>query len=252
MDKDTEILKKRLVDLANQSYRNNMFTFSSFLSLSEQQLLLELKKEMGDIKVTMEGGYELPERVMLRFGNPEELGYEETFPIVCLHIRPLLKKFADQLTHRDFLGAVMNLSIERNTIGDIIIEDKEAFLFCHEKVADYICSELTKVKHTNILCEKTVFESKAVIKEPVSYEILVASERIDGVVAKTYNFSRSQAVVLFREKRVFVNGKQQENNSYFLKEGDTVTVRGYGKFIYRKLIAVSKKEKLRLEIAKFE
>lgn len=252
MDKETEILKKRLLDLANQSYRNNMFCFSPFLSLSEQQLLEDLKKEMGNIKVTADGGYEFPERVVLRFGDPDELGYEEPFPIVCLHIKPLLKKFADQLTHRDFLGAVMNLSIERNTIGDIVIEGQEAFLFCHDKVASYICEELSKIKHTTVICERTVFSSNAVLKEPVSYEILVASERIDGVVAKIYHFSRSQSVLLFREKRIFVNGKQQENNSYFLKEGDIVTVRGFGKFIYDKQISVTKKEKLRLQILKFE
>ena len=41
-----------------------------------------------------------------------------------------MKKFAEDLTHRDFLGALMNLGIERGTLGDIILQEKEAFLFC--------------------------------------------------------------------------------------------------------------------------
>lgn len=252
MDKETEILKKRLLDLGNQSYRNNMFTFSPFLSLAEQQILDEVKRELGNVKMTEYGGYDLPERVMVRFGDPEELGYEEKFPIVCIHIRPLLKKFADSLTHRDFLGAVMNLSIERNTLGDILIEDNEAYLFCHEKVSEYICQELVSVKHTKIICNTEEFHSEIHLKDPVLHELLVSSLRIDGVVARAYQLSRSEAVLLFREKRIFVNGKLQENNSYFLKEGDMITARGYGRFIFNRQISVTRKEKLKLEIAKYE
>ena len=253
MDKETEILKTRLLDLGNRAYRNAMFTFSPFLSLADQQLLEEIKKELGNVKISLCGGHELPERVMARFGDPEELGYEEDFPIVCIHIRPLLKKFADQLSHRDFLGAFMNLSIERNTLGDILIEDKEAYLFCNEKVADYILEELTTVKHTKILAERLEkFDIKIPKKEPVIKELLVSSLRIDSVLAKVYQLSRSEAVLLFREKKVFVNGKLQESNSYFLKEEDMVTARGYGRFIFKRQISVTKKEKLKLEIAKFE
>ena len=45
MDKETVVLKKRLLDLANQSYKNNMYTFSGFLSLHEQQLIEEICRE---------------------------------------------------------------------------------------------------------------------------------------------------------------------------------------------------------------
>ena len=45
MDKETVLLKKHLLDLANQSYQNNMFTFTGFLSVHEQQLLTEVQKE---------------------------------------------------------------------------------------------------------------------------------------------------------------------------------------------------------------
>lgn len=252
MDKETEILKKRLLDLGNQSYRNNMFTFTGFLSLAEQQLLQDVKKELGSISVTLFGGSELSERAVARFGNSEELGYEENFPIVCVHIRPLLKKFSDDLTHRDFLGALMNLGIERSTIGDINIRDNECFLFCLDKIADYICEELTKIKHTSVICSQTEITEEFLQVSPVPYEILVSSNRIDGVISRVYNFSRSQSVELFRAKKIFVNGKQQENNSYFLKEGDVVTVRGFGKFIYFRQISVTKKDKLRLEIGKYE
>ena len=67
MDKETIVLKKRLLDLANQSYQNNMFTFSGFLSLHEQQLIEEIRKENAFVSVTLYGGNTDCERVMARF-----------------------------------------------------------------------------------------------------------------------------------------------------------------------------------------
>lgn len=77
--------------------------------------------------ITLYGGREEAERKILRFGSEAELGYEQPFPICCIRIRPLSAKFADKLSHRDYLGALMNLGIERSTIGDILPGEGEAF-----------------------------------------------------------------------------------------------------------------------------
>ena len=252
MDKETVLLKKHLLDLANQSYQNNMFTFTGFLSLHEQQLITEIRKEIGSIQVTLYGGNEDCERVMARFGNPEELGYEEEFPIVCIKIEPLIEKFADALTHRDFLGAIMNLGIERSTIGDIFVQGKSAFVYCYKKMAEYLIDELDRVKHTSIRCKIVTDVTELPVSEPTPKEILVSSVRVDGVIAKVYNISRTGSLELFRTGRVFVNGKLMENNSYMLKAGDAVTARGFGKFTYVREVNVTKKDKVRILIEKFE
>lgn len=252
MDKETIVLKKRLLDLANHSYQNNMFTFSGFLSLHEQQLIEEIRKENAFIAVTLYGGNTDCERMMARFGNKEELGYEEAFPIRCIKIEPLIEKFADALTHRDFLGAVMNLGIERNTIGDIFVQGKSAYLYCHQKMAEYLLEELNKVKHTHVKCHLIDSVEELPTVEPISKEVLVSSCRIDGVISKVYNISRTGSLELFRSGRIFVNGKLIENNSYVLKAGDSVTVRGFGKFIFKEEVYKTKKEKLRILIEKYE
>lgn len=251
MDKETVLLKKHLLDLANQSYQNNMYTFTGFLSLHEQQLIEEIRKEIGSICVTLYGGNTECERVMARFGNPEELGYEEEFPICCVSVKPLIEKFADALTHRDFLGAVMNLGIERSTIGDIFVQGKSAFIYCHKKMADYLIDELDKVKHTSVRCRIVEDVEELPKSEPVPQEVLVSSCRVDGVIAKVYNISRTGSLELFRTGRVFVNGKLMENNSYMLKEGDSITARGFGKFTYVKDVHVTKKDKVRILIEKY-
>ena len=252
MDKETSILKKRLLDLANQSYQNNMYTFSGFLSLHEQQLVEEIRRENAFIKAEIFGGNTDCERVMVRFGDKEELGYEEEFPIDCIKIEPLIEKFADSLAHRDFLGAVMNLGIERNTIGDIFVQGKSAFLYCHSKMTDYLLKELDKIKHTHVKCRLIRDVGEMPVSEPVPKEVLVASCRIDGVIAKVYNISRTGSLELFRTGRIFVNGKLMENNSYVLKAGDSVTARGFGKFIFNEEVYKTKKDKLRIWIEKYE
>lgn len=252
MDKETIVLKKRLLDLANQSYQNNMFTFSGFLSLHEQQLIEEIRKENAFIAVTLYGGNTDCERMMARFGNKEELGYEEAFPICCIKIEPLIEKFADALTHRDFLGAVMNLGIERNTIGDIFVQGKSAYLYCHQKMAEYLLEELDKVKHTHVKCHLIDSVEELPTVEPIPKEVLVSSCRIDGVISKVYNISRTGSLELFRSGRIFVNGKLMENNSYVLKPNDSITVRGFGKFIFKEEVYKTKKEKLRILIEKYE
>ena len=85
-------------------------------------------------------------------------------------------------------------------------------------------------------------------KEIEQIAVLSASERIDGIVAKVYNFSRSQSIELFRGKKVYVNSRLCENNSYLLKNGDTISVRGYGKFVYNGVEYLTKKGKLSVKV----
>lgn len=247
-EKEITQFKSRLKDLARRSYEQNMFTFTPFLGLMEQTIFWEMEHELRYAGFTLAGGHENSERVMVRFGKPEELGYEEDFPIVLIHMKPLLQKFSDDFSHRDFLGALMNLGISRDLLGDILIGDKQGFLFCQSSIAPFICEELTKVKHTHIACKIADQLSEYKEKEPVAEEHFVASERLDGLVAQIYNLSRSQSLTLFRDKKVFVNGRLTENNSRTCKEGEVVNVRGFGKFIYDGIGYTTRKGRQRVHI----
>ena len=239
-----ELLKKRLTELAEKSYRNNQYVFTSFLNMAEMNAFYEMRKELSYIPFTTYGGTENCERLMIRFGSEELFGYEEDFPICCIQAEPLIEKFADNFSHRDFLGAIMNLGIEREVVGDIAIKGKKAYIFCTEKIAPYIAENLVQVKHTSMRC--IVLEQAPDILKPTleQREVTAASERIDAILGKLMNLSRSQSVLAFREKKVFVNGRQCENNSYQLKKGDVVTCRGFGKFIYEGVKYETKKGKI--------
>lgn len=231
-EKELQQLKKRIGELARKSYEHNIYTYTDFLSMAGQDIFWNMRAEINGIDYRLYGGKEDCERLMLCFGSEESLGYAEEFPIVCLLIKPLSEKFADALTHRDFLGAVMNLGIDRSMVGDICVDGKSAYLFCHQKIAAYITEHLDKVKHTSVRCTAVDAAAQFPKKEPEEVQFTVTSERVDGIIAKIYHLSRNQSLLLFREKRIYINGRLNENNSYAMKAQDTVSVRGYGRFVY--------------------
>ena len=132
--------------------------------MAELNAFYEMRKEISYVPYSEFGGTENCERLMIRFGSEELFGYEEPFPIRCILAEPLIEKFADSFTHRDFLGAIMNLGIEREVVGDIAIKGKKAYIFCTEKIAEYIAENLVQVKHTSMRC--TVLEEAPDILKP--------------------------------------------------------------------------------------
>lgn len=248
MEKEELLLQKRFAELAGRSYGQNMYTFTDFLSLSELDLFYQNEPQLKFAGVTVFGGADGTDRKIIRFGNPAELGYEEPFPIVCIAIEPLLEKFGENLNHRDYLGALMNLGIEREKLGDIFIKGKTGYVFCLERIADYIVENLTQVRHTHVKLRVLENEEEFVQKEIEEMVVLSASERIDGVVAKVYNLSRSQSIEHFRAKKIYVNSRLCENNSYQLKQEDVISVRGFGKFVYYGVEYKTKKGKLSVKV----
>ena len=149
MDEET-LLRRKIFDTANKSYNQNIYTYTGFLGLSELAIYNSMKKELQFAYPSTFGGSESSERQIIRFGSPEIFGYDDSFPISILKIAPLTPKFAQELEHRDYLGAIMNLSIERSLIGDILIKEKDAYVYCMNHIAEFITDNLITVKHNHV------------------------------------------------------------------------------------------------------
>ena len=147
-------------------------------------------------------------------------------------VEPLSDKYADSFTHRDFLGAILNLGIERSKLGDIVICDKSAYVFATEEIAKFIEKELTRVKHTDVKVSFPDSVPEGELYRTQRHRIVLSGERIDAAIAKLYHLSRDEAKALFDRGRVFVGGKESTSPSKQPKDGDIISVRGYGRFIY--------------------
>ena len=253
MTDDDQLLYKRLIELSNRAYQNNIYTFSDFLSLSQQDVLFQAArdKSFAPIKFDLFGGYENCERKVVRFGSEADLGYIVDFPIKCIKIEPLAKKFAKEYTHRDYLGSLMSLGIDRKKFGDIFVDGMDAYMYADESTADYLLENFVSVGRNSVKCSYSELPEeykKAALKE---ITIQVASPRADAVIAKVYNLSRKDTIPYFTEKKVSVNGHIVENNDKMLAAGDTVSVRGFGKFNLLSEGGLSRKGKLNLTVEIF-
>lgn len=145
---EQELCKKRLIDLSKQADRKGIVTFSTFLNLNEQNIYHTIQKELYT-QVKLSGGYDGAERQMIAF-IPDALCYEWEFPIICIEARPQYPKFAEKLTHRDVLGALMHLGIDRGKIGDIICQSDVYYIFCDEMIHSFIMENLRQIRHTTM------------------------------------------------------------------------------------------------------
>ncbi len=258
--------KKRYKELLNNAVNQNVYYFTDFVSMADAMEACEVAPKNY---VTVYGGAPDCERVMLRFGNPEDFGYEEDFPITLLKITPAMAKYADDLTHRDFLGTLMGLGIERDVIGDIIVrngngvpkndgcdtqskkESLVAYVFIAKRMTGYLMDNLKTVKHTTVCVSELTEIPGDVAPEFAIEELIVSSPRLDGVVAKCYHLSREKAKQLFAGKMVFINGKEMSNPSIQPKEGDIISTRGHGKFIFDGIRRETKKGNMVITIRRY-
>ena len=247
MREENDLLQRRFAELARRADSHSVFTFTDFLGLAEQSVLRSCKRDLPGVDITLFGGACGCERVICRFGSEEELGYSESFPIVCIKAQPKSRKFAEFLTHRDYLGSIMNLGIERETLGDIIITEDATYIFALTGIADYIMSSLTRVKHTDLLLSLTDPPTEALYRTE-ERRIQISSERLDAVIARVFSLSRDDAQGLFAKRLVFADGRELSSVSYVPKDGEVISVRGYGRFIYRGQIGLTRKGKLNVAI----
>lgn len=246
MEEDIRQLQKRFAELAARANGRGRYTYTQFLTLAEQDVLQTMARQLDAPFVWM-GGYEAAERRLACFGREEDMGYPPESPICCLSIAPASKKFAGDLGHRDFLGSLMALGIKRQLLGDIQIVDGVGYLFCLEEIAPYLCENLISVGRTTVRCESCdPPEQLSLPPEPI--EVVVASERLDALIAAVWKLSRNQAQELLERGMVFIDGRLVENASHTLREGDVVSVRHQGRFRYEGTLRETKKGRLRVSV----
>ena len=153
------------------------------------------------------------------------------------------------LSHRDYLGAILGLGIERDAIGDVAVQDEHnAILFCQRTLGAFFIGELTKVGSDTVRCrECTIDESFTDGKKYRPISDTVASARLDCVVAALCNLSREAAQSAVRSGLVEVDFEPEERVDTVLEPPITVSVRGYGRFILRAFDGETKKGRLRLK-----
>ncbi len=231
MEKDV-VLKRRLLDLANRAYQRGITTYSDFLSNGDMQVYFGEKSSLNFVNTAMFGGYEGAERQIISFSPKENPADIDDYPITCLEITPAHKKFAEDLTHRDYLGAILNLGIERTLLGDILVTEYAAYLFCKSSIASFIMEECIKIRHTTVMVKEIQFQDISYEQKFEEISGTVSSLRLDSILTVCTRLSRGKTSELIRCEKVFINHRLVTSTHYIPSDGDVISVRGIGKFVY--------------------
>ena len=183
--------------------------------------------------------------------SSDALCYAWDYPITCLKITPVNKKFAESLTHRDVLGSLMNLGIERSKLGDILVNEEEIYVFCEEKIAGYLMEELTRIRHTVVKSEQVRPDSLTIEPKKELAEGIITSNRLDSVIACVCKVSRSQTSQWIKGGKIFLNNRQTLQTTVECKPGELISVRSVGRFRFVDSFGETRKGRLKIQYEKY-
>lgn len=243
-DKD-ELFYSKLDDAADLCYTRQKPYFFPFLSERRQALAEKYLRSICFENFSFFGGYDYSERKMLA------MCYDDTkpdFPVSALEFH---YRSCDKLTHRDFLGVLMSLGIERETVGDILVEDGRTIVFVKSELKDYIVSQISKIGNVGVkICDADLSKlPKGRGTEELS--LVVSSLRLDNIIAGVTGLSREKAKSLILTGNVSLNYIQTMNISQPTFVGDVLIIRGKGKYILNAVMGETKKGRIRISLIHF-
>lgn len=255
----TGTLLSRAEDLLARA-ENGEITYTAFLTPAEQHAVTRTMPWAKNA-MRVDGGYLAAERARVFFLPPYLLELDEETLAACLAdtrkecLIPLQIKGSGfrRLYHKDYLGAVLNLGIERDAIGDLCVTDTHtAVLVCDRIMAEFLCENLTRVANDAVrLSRITLPEDFDGGRKFQPITDTVASPRADSVVAALANVSREKAQAMFREGLVEIDYEPAQKTDQQLEAGCVIVIRGKGKFILRSLSEQTKKGRARLLADKY-
>ena len=233
--------------LQSISFVENRNTVTKFLTNFEQVVLSQIVAyNYSDFKVEFFGGFDGAERKKAKIISNEY--YDVDYDIVCLKAK-FNNKF-NKVEHRNILGAVHNLGINFNRFGDIIVLENEIYIFVDDEIADYIAMEFTKAGRVNLDFQRVDLIEVKIEKKYEDFEIVSSSFRIDSIVAKITNKSRSKVKEFLEQDFIKLNHVILRNGEKTCTPDDIISIRKYGRYVVKGYTQNKKSLKYRITISK--
>ncbi|WRS28122.1 YlmH/Sll1252 family protein [Oscillospiraceae bacterium MB08-C2-2] len=248
LEGDEKLFVARIRDIIRLSSESGRARFSHFLTERQVLLAAEAAGQQKCDTFRLYGGYEGAGRVMLGAFSPYEEPEDRLFPIQGIQIT-YKKEFS--LSHRDFLGSLMGLKISRESVGDILPGTGECTLFVLESVAPTVLSELDKVGRVGVKCKPALAGSVAFEPSFMPVSGTVKSPRLDSMVALLTGQSRGKSADLIKAGQVSVAGAPCLELTRECLPGESISIRGIGKFILDDIGGLSKKGRLHIQCRKY-
>ena len=261
MTKEDEMLLAQIEDKIEQCKDRYMITYSDFLDTHQRKVvkdyLLKMKIPPVDAKVQTErhvffGGYKDAERTMVAF-LPDYIQCEEGFPDEVMELLQVIKvkspKGSRKLGHRDYLGSLLGLGIDRSVTGDILVHEDGADIVVLADMADFIELNYAKAGRTNLTARAYNIGQLDVGEINIEEKTdTVASLRLDNIVSSAFRISRAKAADAIRGGIVSLNSVEATKVDAEVAEGDKIVLRGKGRMILAEIGGESKKGRIYIKM----
>ena len=256
MDRD-ELVRSRIRDRITQCRDGYYITSTALMDSHEQALAAGVIRQTGaagDVRTFFYGGYEGAERRMLvcvpyDFPFDEETATEGLLEV----LRVTRKSGSRELTHRDYLGSVLGLGIDRSVTGDILVRPDGADIIILPEIADFLLSEYRQAGRSELQAEKIPL-SELIIPEARVRIIrdTVPSPRLDCVISSAFRLSRSKAAEAIRGGIAAVDHMECLKPDFHVSEGAVLTLRGKGRAVLKEIGGESRKGRVWIVLERYE
>jgi RNA-binding protein YlmH len=244
-DLEEKIAASNIFDKIRLTYNTGRVMFSDeFYTPNIWSKVIKMADSFG-INVEAYGVFEQCERRMLGFSCYDTLN----FPVKLLKIKANTKY--NSVSHRDFLGAVSSIGLDRSKFGDLVTKGDTAFLAVCNDVADYILQNVFEIGRCP--CKITEEDLGEAIPK-IDFEdinLIATSLRLDCIVSAICKISRNNALELINASKVYVDYNVKNDKSFNLYFGNTISIRGYGKYKLIKSLGNTNKDRVKLLVKKF-
>lgn len=255
-NQEDKLLLAKVLDKIEFCKTKNKIEYTDFLNLAEQDLAYKFLKKIKFANYYFFGGSEEAERKVLIL-YPEKLtedmarkNHSKIMSIIKINVPTELE---NEYNHRNYLGAIIKLGIEREKIGDISVKTKGAEIIIKNEVQNFLMHNLKSLTRFNS-CEiekKEIEDLSKIESQKIEIKEIIASLRLDNIVAALARTSRNKSTQMLEQERVFLNFKCETKTSKQVKVGDIITIRGKGRFEFKEITGNTKKGRYIIKVDKY-
>ena len=255
-NQDDKLLLAKILDKIEFTKSKNKVESTDFLNLAEQDLADKFLKRIKFTNYYFFGGAGEAERKIIIFYPEkinEEMARKNHSKIMSVIKIKLPIELSDEYDHRIYLGAIMKLGIEREKIGDISVKRRSAEIIIKNEIQNFLMQNLgTLTRFSSCEIELNEIDNLEEIEtKKIEITEIVASLRLDNIVASLARTSRNKAVEILEQERVFLNFKNETKASKQVNVGDIITIRGKGRFEFKEIAGNTKKGRYVIKVNKF-
>ncbi len=249
MNTDAKLLKAKISDLFDLCDKYCEMKFSDFLDGGEAAVIEDDFRIPYGYNTMFFGGYDGSERRIFGVFPEWQEADRSEFPISI--VRFDVPNFRT-LTHRDYLGTLMSLGLDRSKMGDILVDDEGAYTFVKSDIAEYVVRNVNKIANIGVkghIVDMSDFMPP--VAKTAEKTCVCASLRLDAVIAAALNVSRANSEKLISSGYVKVNHRETLDRSKTIEVGNLLSVRNYGRFILKDTGNNTRKGRLHITVEKF-